>query len=82
MRTFTFSSPCGVLHAHRKMFVNTSVQKMYKKYDYSPTQKFANRSFFVSKKANEKFAKKYELFANSIVYHERPERIAHGCSFE
>ena len=37
---------------------------------------WANRSFFVSKRANEQFAQKNECFAHLLIYHERPERIA------
>ena len=43
---------------------------------------WANRLFFVSKRANERFAQKNEQFAHLLVYHERLERIAHGGSFD
>ena len=41
---------------------------------------WANRLFFVSKRVNEQFAQK-KWFDHLLFYHERPEQIAHGCSF-
>ena len=41
---------------------------------------WANHSFFVSKRANERFALKNEQFAHSVIYHEWPEPIAHSRS--
>ena len=43
---------------------------------------WANRSFFVSERANERFAQKNEWFTHSLIYHERPEGIAHGHIFD
>ena len=43
---------------------------------------WANRSFYVSERANERFAQKNEWFAHSLIYHERPEGIAHGHIFD
>ena len=41
----------------------------------------ASRSFFVSKRANERFAKKKRAICHLLFYHEHPERIAHSHSF-
>ena len=41
----------------------------------------ANRSFFAKKLANERFALKNERFPHSLIFGERLERFAHGCSF-
>ena len=38
-------------------------------------------SFFAQKWANERFAQKNEQFTPSLIFGERPERIAHGRSF-
>ena len=50
--------------------------KHTKKYDFSPIF-WANCSFFVSQRVNERFAQKKEWFAHLLIYHEGPERIAH-----
>ena len=42
---------------------------------------WANCSLFVSKTANEWFAQKKKRFAHLLIYHERPEWIAHVHSF-
>ena len=52
-------------------------KKRTKKYDFSQNI-WANGSFFVSERANERFAKKNERFAHSLIYQ---ERIAHSRSF-
>ena len=36
---------------------------------------------FVSERANERLAQKNKQFAPSLIYHERPERIAYSGSF-
>ena len=41
----------------------------------------ANRSFFVQKLANERFAQKNEQFTHLLFFGERPERFAHNRSF-
>ena len=38
---------------------------------------WANRSFFVNKWVNERFAPKNERFSNSLIFGERPERFPH-----
>ena len=43
---------------------------------------WAKHSFFVSERTNERFAKKTERFANSLIYYERPEWITHAHSFD
>ena len=54
---------------------------------------WANWSFFVSERANERFAQKKERFAHlswttwanhsrSLISHEQPEQFAHGASFD
>ena len=54
---------------------------MFQKYDFR--QVFgSNRSFFVSERANERFAQKNKCFAHLLIYHELPERIAHGRFFD
>ena len=61
-----------------------NLQKTYKKHIKNMILViffWANRLFFVSKRANEWFAQKNERFAHLIIYHEQPERIAHSCSW-
>ena len=41
----------------------------------------ANRSYFVKKWANERFALKNERFTHLLILGERPERFAQNCSF-
>ena len=36
---------------------------------------------FAKKWANKRFDQKHEQFAHSLIFGERPERFAHGCSF-
>ena len=52
---------------------------MYQKYDFSQIL-LTNHSFFVSERENEQFTQRNERFNFSLIYHERPERIAHSCS--
>ena len=56
-------------------------KKRTKKYNFRFLKIERIARLFVSKRANEGFAKKNERFAHSLIYHKRPERIAHGCSF-
>ena len=41
----------------------------------------ANRSFFVKKWGNKRFAQKNERFTHLLIYGEQPERFAHNRSF-
>ena len=57
-----------------------NVHKCTKKYDCSQIF-WANCSFFVNKRANERFTQKNKQLAHLLIYHEQPELIAHSCSF-
>ena len=61
--------------------LQTMYKKTYQKYDLSQIF-WANHSFFVSERANERFAQKNKRFPHSLDYHEQPERTVHSRSFD
>ena len=83
---------CSHSSLKKREWANRSLKKRSKKYNFSQIF-WANCSFFVSERANERFAQKKERFAHlswttwanhsrSLISHEQPEQFAHGASFD